>query len=103
MAFSWQEHEARQVAHGDDVARQAAARMSDRLILRPPFAPVARRRTRKMAPSIRAYSKSGSPGNTLQVAEGREPATLRSLLLPPCFPYFHAGLREAENGPEEPF
>jgi hypothetical protein len=37
-------------------------------------------------------------------AEGSpNPATLRFLLLPPCFPGFRAGVGEAKNGPEGPF
>src|SRR5882762_2524154 len=69
MALAGQENEAHQVAQrvdqGDDLGRQAAARASDRLILSPPFAPVACWWTRTMVPSIRAYSKSGSPDKIL--------------------------------------
>lgn len=59
--------EAHQIAqgvdHGDDPGRQAAARAAYGLILSPPFAPLAFWWAETMGPSIRAYSKSGSPAN----------------------------------------
>src|SRR5262245_19238407 len=47
-----------------DLDRQPAARLADRLVLSPPFAPVPCRWTLTIVPSINAYSKSGSPDNS---------------------------------------
>ena len=50
----------------ENLGRQAATRFADRLILSPPFAPVACRWTLTIVPSMRAYSKSGSPESRLK-------------------------------------
>ncbi len=64
VALTGQEQEAAQIAQGidqgDDLCGQPAARVSDRLILSPPLAPVPCWWTRTMVPSMIAYSKSGS-------------------------------------------
>jgi hypothetical protein len=64
-----QEHKASKIAERIDqrhnLGRQPAARVADGLIVSPPFAPVPCRWTLTMVPSIRAYSKSGSPDNSL--------------------------------------
>src|ERR671932_334408 len=64
VPLAGQQDEAHQVAEridqGDDLGRQAAARAADGLISSPPFAPLAFWCAGTMAPSIRAYSKSGS-------------------------------------------
>src|SRR3712207_2096990 len=65
MALARQQHEAHQVAQrvhqGDDLGGQAATGAADGLRLSPPFAPLAFWWAVTMVPSIRAYSKSGSP------------------------------------------
>src|SRR5215212_628852 len=64
VALARQQDEAHQIAEGvregDDLGGQAAARAADRLVLGPPFAPLAFWWAVTMVPSIRAYSKSGS-------------------------------------------
>lgn len=69
VALARQQQETGQVAkridQGDDLGGQAAPRPPDGLSLRPPFAPVPCWWTRTMVPSMRAYSKSGSPANSL--------------------------------------
>jgi hypothetical protein len=64
VPLAGKKNEADEVAQGvderDDLGRQAATRFADRLILSPPFAPVACRWTLTIVPSMRAYSKSGS-------------------------------------------
>src|SRR5260370_32587412 len=52
---------AQRIDQRHDLGRPPAAGASDGLILSPPFAPVPCWWTRMMVPSIRAYSKSGSP------------------------------------------
>ena len=65
MALAGQQHKAHQVSQRvhqrDDFGRQSAARAPDGLILSPPFAPLAFWWAVTIVPSIRAYSKSGSP------------------------------------------
>src|ERR1700757_2514485 len=69
MALTRQEYKASKIAERIDqrhnLGRQPAARVADGLIVSPPFAPVPCRWTLTMVPSIRAYSKSGSPDNSL--------------------------------------
>lgn len=64
MTLARKKDEAHQVAQRinerDDLGGQAAARFADRLILSPPFAPVACRWTLMIVPSMSAYSRSGS-------------------------------------------
>jgi hypothetical protein len=70
MALTRQKHEANKIAQriGErhNLGRQPAARMADGLIVSPPFAPVPCRWTFMIVPSMRAYSKSGSPDNSLK-------------------------------------
>src|SRR4051812_12853803 len=65
VALTGQQDEAHQIAEridqGDDFAGQAAARAADGLAPGPPLAPLAFWWAVTMVPSIRAYSKSGSP------------------------------------------
>src|ERR687889_2322612 len=65
VALAGQQDEAHRVAEGvdqgDDLGGQPAARAADGLISSPPFAPIAFWWAVTMVPSIRAYSKSGSP------------------------------------------
>ena len=65
VALAGKKDEAGQIAQRvderDDLGRQAATRFTDRLIVSPPFAPVACRWTLMIVPSMSAYSKSGSP------------------------------------------
>src|SRR4051812_28886197 len=69
VALSRQQPEASEIAkaihQGDDLGCQPAARATDRLTRGPPLAPVPCWWTRMMVPSIRAYSKSGSPDRVL--------------------------------------
>src|SRR5215212_12218113 len=69
MPLPWQQDEVDQVPkrvdQGDDLCGQPSARAPDRLVLRPPFAPVAFWWTRLMVPSAMTYSKSGSPRSAL--------------------------------------
>src|SRR5215470_8393374 len=66
-----QQDKARQIAQSinqkDDLRRQPAARTAYGLTLSPPFAPVPCRWTLMIVPSIRAYSKSGSPDSTPKI------------------------------------
>src|SRR5688572_1431832 len=70
MALTRQEDEAckvpERVDKRNDLGRQPATRASYGLIESPPFAPVPCRCTFTIVPSIRAYSKSGSPANALK-------------------------------------
>src|SRR3954467_14316542 len=65
VSLAGQQHEAHQIAEcvgqGDDLGGQAAARTPNGLGLGPPLAPLAFWWAVTMVPSIRAYSKSGSP------------------------------------------
>jgi len=61
---------AQRIHHGHDFRGQAAARAADGLILSPAFAPLAFWRVETMVPSIRAYSRSGSPDNRLPKSLG---------------------------------
>jgi hypothetical protein len=69
MSLARQQDEAREIAERIDkreyLGRQAAARSANRLILSPPLAPAPCWWTRTIVPSIMAYSKSGSPDNSL--------------------------------------
>jgi len=71
MALAWQKHEARQIAKridkGDDLRGQASPRPANGLMASPPFAPVPCLWTRTIVPSMRAYSKSGSPDKPLKI------------------------------------
>src|SRR3954471_45419 len=81
VPLAGQQHEAHQVAErvgeGDDLGGQAAARASDRLGLRPPLAPLALWWAVTMVPSIRAYSKSGSPDRQAKTRSNTPPFTHR--------------------------
>src|SRR5829696_7002057 len=81
VALARQQDEAHQIAEGvregDDLGGQAAARAADRLVLGPPFAPLAFWWAVTMVPSIRAYSKSGSPDRHAKTRSNTPPFTQR--------------------------
>jgi hypothetical protein len=70
VALTRQEHKASKISQriGEryNFGRQPAARMANRLIESPPFAPVPCRWTLTIVPSMKAYSKSGSPDSSLK-------------------------------------
>src|SRR5918993_5601860 len=81
VPLAGQQHEAHQVAErvgeGDDLGGQAAARATDGLASGPPLAPLAFWLAVTMVPSIRAYSKSGSPDRQAKTRSNTPPFTQR--------------------------
>ena len=81
MPLAGQQHEVHQVAErvgeGDDLGGQSATRAPDGLALGPPLAPLALWWAVTMVPSIRAYSKSGSPDRQAKTRSNTPPFTHR--------------------------
>src|SRR3954464_3182583 len=81
VALTGQQYEAHQSAErvdkGDDLGRQPTARAANGLILSPPLAPLAFWWAVTMVPSIRAYSKSGSPDRHAKTRSNTPPFTPR--------------------------
>src|ERR1700757_4312779 len=81
MALAGQQHKAHQVSQRvhqlDDFGRQSAARAPDGLILSPPFVPLAFWWAVTIVPSIRAYSKSGSPARHSKICSKTPARTQR--------------------------
>src|SRR5688500_7665547 len=81
VRLAGQQHEAHQIAacvdQGDDLGGQAATRAPDGLALGPPLAPLALWWAVTMVPSIRAYSKSGSPDRQAKTRSNTPPFTHR--------------------------
>src|SRR3954469_6804187 len=81
VSLAGQQHEAHQIAEcvgqGDDLGGQAAARTPNGLGLGPPLAPLAFWWAVTMVPSIRAYSKSGSPDKQAKTRSNTPPFTQR--------------------------
>src|SRR3954471_21327857 len=81
VALAGQQDEAHQSAEGvdqgDNLGGQPAARAANGLILSPPLAPLAFWWAVTIVPSIRAYSKSGSPDRHAKTRSNTPPFTQR--------------------------
>src|SRR3954467_12849664 len=81
VALTGQQDEAHQSAEGvdqgDNLGGQPAARAANGLILSPPLAPLAFWWAVTIVPSIRAYSKSGSPDRHAKTRSKMPPLTQR--------------------------